>query len=67
MKNSMNKISVVIPIYNEEDGIQSTLDFLIRNLLKNNICNEIILVNDGSTDKTAKIIENFIKDDNNPL
>ena len=52
------KLSIVIPCYNEADNIQ---------LLLNNICNtykqytEIILVDNGSTDNTADILENELE------
>jgi len=50
------KISVVIPVYNEEAMISSCLDSLInQNYAKKNY--EIVVVNDGSTDSTLKIIK----------
>jgi glycosyltransferase involved in cell wall biosynthesis len=48
------KISIIIPAYNEEVGIQSALDNLIKLDLHNKY--EIILIDDGSTDKTKDII-----------
>ena len=45
------KISVVIPAYNEEKGIRKVIDGL-KNLP---IVDEIIVVNDGSTDSTKKV------------
>jgi len=55
------KISIVIPAYNEEEGIKNVLEELKTYLKKNDIRTEIIVVNDGSKDKTKKILEN-IKD-----
>lgn len=49
-----NKISIVIPAYNEEVGLRSALDNLIKLELQNKY--EIILVDDGSKDKTKDII-----------
>ena len=49
-----NTISIVIPAYNEEVGLRSALDNLIKLKLQNKY--EIILVDDGSTDKTKDII-----------
>ena len=48
-------ISVVIPAYNEENVIGETIDEIKKVLKKNNIKNEIIIVNDGSNDKTFEI------------
>ena len=51
-------ISIVIPIYNEEKTIKKIL--LKINSVKN-IKKEIILIDDGSNDKTKYIIENYCK------
>lgn len=48
-------ISVIIPVYNEEKDIGACLDSLDKQSYKSL---EIILVDDGSTDKTIKIIKN---------
>ena len=55
MKKGFINLSIIIPVYNEEN----TLLDVLKNLKKlKNFCNlEIIVVNDGSTDKTSKIIE----------
>lgn len=55
----MTRFSIIIPAYNEEKAIKSTLDDL-KNFLENNYQSsdyEIIVVNDGSTDKTKEILE----------
>lgn len=52
------KVSVIIPAWNEEVGILKT----IKSVLSNDYDNvEIMVVNDGSTDNSDKIIKNFIK------
>jgi len=52
------KISVIVPAWNEEVGVIST----IKSLLESNYTNlEIILINDGSSDSTCKIVNNFKK------
>lgn len=49
-------ISIVIPLYNVERYIQSCLISLEKQYEKNF---EVIIVNDGSTDNSVKIVENF--------
>lgn len=48
-------ISIVVPIYNEEKTLEKVVSSLEK--LKLPIKKEIILVNDGSKDNTAKILE----------
>ncbi|OHA58425.1 MAG: hypothetical protein A2571_01440 [Candidatus Vogelbacteria bacterium RIFOXYD1_FULL_44_32] len=52
----MNTISVVIPVYNEEKGIKGTLEILqnLRRQYPDII--EIIVVNDGSVDRSGEIL-----------
>ncbi|MBU5268050.1 glycosyltransferase family 2 protein [Virgibacillus proomii] len=52
------KTLIIVPAYNEEVSIASTLNSLIK--LKRNIKSlEICVVNDGSIDKTADIVASF--------
>jgi len=51
------KLSVVIPVHNEEKLIRKVTEDLIRELELNQIDYEIILVNDNSTDSSPKILE----------
>lgn len=57
----MQKLSIIIPIYNEEKGLEKTIEFF-ENLLQESPDSEIIFVNDASTDGSARIL-NTIKDD----
>lgn len=60
----MKKISVVIPVYNEEQVISKCIERVKAVLDKLEDYNyEIILVNDGSRDKTSTIIEEMTKTD----
>ncbi len=52
----MAKISLIVPIYNTEKYLNKCLDSLISQSLKDI---EIILINDGSTDDSEKIINNY--------
>lgn len=53
----MKQLSVVIPAYNEEGSIVSTINGLRRMLASSGIEGEIIVVDDGSTDGTARLAE----------
>lgn len=63
--SNMKKVSVVTPVHNEAEGIE---DFITNSLLpilkKINYNYELIIVNDGSTDETLKIIQSLA--DKNP-
>src|SRR3989344_4265557 len=51
-------VSIVVPAYNEENNIITTLTSLIKlNYPKNKL--EIVIVNDGSTDNTKNLVHGF--------
>ena len=56
--NKQINVSIILPAYNVEYYIDKCIQSLLNQTLKNI---EIILINDGSTDNTLKIIENFSK------
>jgi glycosyltransferase involved in cell wall biosynthesis len=51
----MNNLSVIVPFYNEENSLKKS----IERLLKNDIFDQIILVDDCSTDHSASIANKF--------
>ena len=55
------KLSIIIPAYNEEGNID-TIHKSIKNVF-GDISYEIIFVNDGSKDKTEKVLESVYKSD----
>jgi dolichyl-phosphate beta-glucosyltransferase len=66
MKQSVY-LSIIIPSYNEAENfnkgsLNGVESFLINRSLKKH---EVIIVDDGSTDKTVKLIEDYIKDKKN--
>lgn len=52
----MAKVSIIVPVYNVEKYLRKCLDSLINQTLKNI---EIICINDGSTDKSLEILEEY--------
>lgn len=56
----INKISIIVPAYNEASTISIIIDKLINLSLINNIKKEIIIVNDCSTDNTDTLVQNII-------
>ncbi len=50
-------ISVIIPLYNEEESLEKLHDWIAKVMLANKLTYEIIFVNDGSTDRSWKVIE----------
>ncbi len=56
----MSKFSIIIPIFNEEKNLASTLNQIFQLLsYYKSIEFEIIAVNDGSTDKTSEILSEY--------
>lgn len=51
------KLSVIIPAHNEEGSIAGTVKPLIRELSSEEIEHEVLVVNDGSTDRTEAVLE----------
>lgn len=56
-------ISIVVPLYNEEDVFSKLTQRLTDVINRTEFTCEVILVNDGSSDKTNKLIEQICKHD----
>lgn len=56
----MKKVSIIVPVYNVENYISHCIESLINQTYKNI---EIILIDDGSTDLSGKICDDYAKKD----
>lgn len=56
-KNAMPKVSLIVPCWNEEVGVLTTVESILTNGYKNI---EIIVVNDGSTDNSDNIMRKYL-------
>ena len=54
----MPKVSLIIPVYNVQDYIEKCLDSVVNQTIDDI---EIIIVNDGSKDKSKQKIENYLE------
>lgn len=61
LQNSSPLVSVIVPAYNAERFIQRTLNSILAQTYQNL---EVIVVDDGSTDRTADIIREIAQQDN---
>lgn len=61
MMTTKPKISVIIPVYNVEKWLNKCVDSILAQSYENF---EVILVNDGSTDKSGDICDKYLKEDN---
>ena len=52
----MNRMSVIIPVYNGEKYIEKTLESMVTQTVENF---EVIIIDDGSTDTTAEICKKY--------
>lgn len=63
MKRTISELSVFFPAYNEEENIEETVRSAKKIL--NDVAQEweILIINDGSTDKTGKIAQSLARED----
>ena len=60
MNNNKIELSVIIPVYNVEDYLPACIDSLLK---QGELCLEIILINDGSTDRSGAIADQYAEKD----
>jgi len=58
LKDNMKTLTVIIPVYNEEDTVLK----IIKKVKDVDIDKEIIVVNDASTDQTPQLLEKYEND-----
>ena len=63
MQDYKYDISVVVPLFNEEESLPELRAWIERVMNDNGFSYEIIFVNDGSTDGSWKVIERFAETD----
>lgn len=56
-ENENINISIVVPLYNEDESLPELHEWIVRVMTANNFTYEIIFINDGSTDSSWKVIE----------
>lgn len=60
MEQTSKRVSIIIPVYNAANYLEESLNDLLNQTYDNF---EIICVNDGSTDDSQRILENYCKND----
>lgn len=56
MTDSAIQISVVIPLFNEEESLPELSDWITRVMIENNFTYEVLFVDDGSKDQSWRVI-----------
>ncbi|GGH75385.1 glycosyltransferase family 2 protein [Phaeocystidibacter marisrubri] len=62
MANSVD-ISVVIPLYNEEESLPELYAWIVKVMTENNFSFEVFFMNDGSTDSSWEVIQKLHNED----
>jgi len=57
------KLSIVIPVYNEEESIPELTEWIFRVVGEAKIETEVLLIDDGSTDRSWKVMEQLAAND----
>jgi len=62
-KPQVKKLSVVVPLFNEQDSLQPLSAEIRKVCIANNFDFEVIFVDDGSTDNSLKVIKDICRGD----
>lgn len=57
---SYGLVSIIIPVYNDPQGIRATIESLLSQLTHDNV--SILIVDNGSTDNTRNVIDGYVQD-----
>src|SRR3990172_3675528 len=60
MGKMKHKINVIMPALNEENNIANAVENVVEAFHKFGVSGEIVVVNDGGTDRTAAIVEGLM-------
>jgi glycosyltransferase involved in cell wall biosynthesis len=60
-------VSIVIPVYNEEESLPELYEWITRVMSENQLSYEIILIDDGSSDKSWAVIRRLSNEDKNVI
>ena len=63
-KTSFKKISIIVPLYNEEESLNPLVNEIRKALKPLNTQYEVLLIDDGSNDKSLSIIKEIARTDN---
>lgn len=55
------KISVIMPALNEENNVAKAVEDAVDSFVRTEVSGEIVIINDGSTDRTKDVAERLIK------
>jgi len=58
-ENNNKQVSIILPVYNEEANIKETLDKLLNSVKVHSLECEVIVVDDGSQDRTKEVIRQY--------
>ena len=58
-------VSIVIPLYNESESLEELNEWINKSFIDHSFSYEIIYIDDGSNDKSWKVIEEIAKSENN--
>ena len=58
-------LSIVVPLFNEEESLPELSEWIVRVVSENNFTYEVIMIDDGSTDKSWQVIEKIAQQNNN--
>lgn len=61
----MNKLCIIIPVYNEEDNLERVKQEMQSYMQKALVTTEVLFVNDGSSDRSLRLIQDICESNTN--